>query len=133
MNETIETTASSLAALDKVAADLLLKLPEIMNSGTEYGMDLFHRFITYVLLTEGIALFIWSAISLIIIFTGTIKKIHKVVVEKHSSEDWGGGPWFFLYFLYFIPIITVLSMFESISTIIQIIFVPELYLINYFS
>lgn len=126
----------TLLELDKIGADLLAKMPDILQKGAEYGGDLFERFIQYHLLPEYIALG-FGVVAVVIggyFFSALIK--HWVMWSKSESTDyWGdtntdirkgvsmivGG---------ILLLIGALNVFVSLVAIVKIKTIPEVYVIK---
>lgn len=112
----------TLNKVDKMAAGLLEKMPELLQKGGVYGGELFDKFITYSLCYE---------ISQLILFCGVIYFLKRFVKElDYNSEIMET-----IMCVFSCSIIIILACFialDVIPDIIKILTFPELYLIDYF-
>ena len=121
----------TLNEIDKMAASLLQKMPEIMEGGLEYGGELMERFITLRVIMESVP------IALFILFLYPVYKGNKWMITSLVNKEWeyqSDGDQFFLSLLWNIPYLLVtISMIKSFSDLITLLVVPEMYIINYFN
>lgn len=118
----------TLKELDKISADLLTKLPELMQAGTVYANDLMARFVKYIVIT--------NVVEICLIILATIFScVVNYLIYKNFKQTYVGGDivitlstlfWFF--FILFLGVET----HTSVKDIITVLYVPELFIINYF-
>ena len=116
-----------METLDKTASDLLQKLPEIIKGTTEYGMDLMNRFIDYSLFRHSLNSLL-LIITIYILYKGVKKGIE---IEREDNTETPMGV-FLITFSSFFGIITIGALVPQIHKIFELLFVPELYIIDYF-
>ena len=128
----------TLQELDILASGLLQKLPELMQTGTVYASDLMARFIKYIIVLNTIEVI--ASFLLIIIHAIVAVKWWKYAREQdakktgayHSSDYTGAFIITNVVFSMSVYIFLFINLGQSISDLIQINYVPELFIINYF-
>lgn len=123
----------TLNELDKIGAELLTKLPDLMQSGTLYATELYTRFIKYALVQNSIGLvLVLGVLGLSIV--GSIKWARYIMKEECSYSR--NDLWFVFAMVHivfgFIDVVLIMGVIHASVSILQIVYVPELYLINYF-
>lgn len=112
----------TLTEMDKLASNLLQKMPEIMEKGVEYGGDLMERFITYSLVCNslGITVFLFT-------LSGAI-----TFLIRYNKDDSEFNFGFMVAFCIALLFLTTFSFCEFIPNIVKLLTIPELYVIDYF-
>jgi len=123
-----------LEKLETKVIEMLPDLQEALQKGLEYGGDLFDRFIYYHIIDN-----IFGIMMASLIFFISLKirdKFLKVIYEEYENDHdeegknisiWGSG--FILGILFFV-IFFIISI--NLSAILKLLFIPEVFLIDYF-
>jgi hypothetical protein len=110
----------TLKSLDVVASKLLQQLPVLMQQGTLYASELYIKFIKYSFAIN----WFYLIIGIVFIIIG----IFLFYVICHLFEETGGT---IASLLFFIPGLVI--VINCIHNLVQLSYMPELYLINYFN
>lgn len=117
----------TLHEIDNLASTLLQKLPELMQAGTVYASDLVHRFVMYIIILNAVELL--GIISILAFGCFITKKVLKWA--KGDVDRMGGFICGFLVFVCIsIPLLGVAV--TCFNNLVQVYFVPEMFIINYF-
>jgi hypothetical protein len=126
----MENTPGTLESLNQMAAELLQKMPDILQSGTGYSIDLFNRFVIFSLAENGMIFLVWTLLLALLFGKKYVQNFVKWVNKMQSEDEC--FPWFFLYVILIFLAAPLGILYESAINILQLLFIPEVYVIEYF-
>ncbi len=117
--------------IQKQLTEILPKLETALEKGVSYGGDLFHRAVAFFMWKEGVVLGISSAVFLALAL-GLYKLIRKIIRENKKGGKEEDVEELMLISLFFsVPIIiSFIFLMTSLMNIIQLAYIPELYIIK---